>query len=39
MIGVFGHDSALYTYTGLGTTWANETNHGMNHAPGAELIA
>ena len=25
--------------TGLGTTWANEMNLGVNHAPGAGLIA
>ena len=26
MNGVLGHDSALYGYTGPGTTWANEMN-------------
>ena len=25
MISVLGHDSALLGYTGVGTTWANET--------------
>ena len=39
MIGVLGHDSALYGYTGLGTTWANDMNFVMNHALGAGLIA
>ena len=35
MNGVLGHDSALSGYTGPGTTWANEMNFGMEHAPGA----
>ena len=30
MYGVLGHDSALY-----GTTWANEMDFVMNHAPAA----
>ena len=38
-----GHDAAMDNtilyYTGPGTTWANEMNFGMNHAPGAGLIA
>ena len=38
MIGVLGHDSAMSGYTGLGTTWANETNFVVNLAPGAGLI-
>ena len=28
MIGVLGHDSALYGYTGPEKTWANEMNLG-----------
>ena len=36
MNGVLGHDSALYTRPG--TTWANEMNFVMNHAPHAESI-
>ena len=39
MIGVLGHDSALKGYTGLETTWANEMNFVMHHAPGAGTIA
>ena len=37
MIGVLaiGHESALLGYTRPGTTWFNEMNFGMNHAPGA----
>ena len=38
MISVSGHDYKLSGYTGLGTTWINETNIGMNHAPGAGSI-
>ena len=34
-----GHDSALKGFTGPGTTWANEINFVMNHAPGAGSIA
>ena len=37
--GVSGHSSALYGYTGPGTTWANDTNFVMNHAPSAGTIA
>ena len=37
MNGVLGHDSALLGYTGPGTTWVNEMNSAMNHAPGALL--
>ena len=33
MIAVLGHDSAL-----VETSWANEMNVVMNHAPGARLI-
>ena len=33
MNGVLGHGSALYGYTGSGTTWENEMNFVMNHAP------
>ena len=39
MINVLGHDSELHLYTGQGTTWANEMNFGMAHAPGAGSIA
>ena len=38
MIGVLSHDSALSRYTGPGTTWANEMNFVMTHAPGAGSI-
>ena len=34
MNGVLSHKSALLGYTGLSTTWANEMNFLMNHAPG-----
>ena len=34
MNGGLGHDYALQGYPGPGTTLANETNLGMNHAPG-----
>ena len=33
--GVLGHNSTLLDYTGPGTTWANEMNFVMIHAPGA----
>ena len=33
MTGILGHDSALQGYIGPGTTWANEMNFVMNHAP------
>ena len=36
---LLGHDSALLGYAGPGTTWANEMNFVMNHAPGAGSIA
>ena len=39
MNGVLDHDSALSGYTGPGTTWANEMNFVINHAPGAGSIA
>ena len=39
MNGVINHDSVLQGYTELGTTWANEMNFVMNHAPGAGLLA
>ena len=39
MNGVLGHDSVLYVYTRPGTTWANEMNIVVNHAPGAGSIA
>ena len=39
MNGALGHDSALYGYTGPGTTWAHEMNFVMNHAPGALSLA
>ena len=32
---VLGHHSTLQGYIGLGTTWPNEINFVMNHAPGA----
>ena len=38
-IGVLGHDSVSQGYTGQDTTWANEINFVMNHAPGAGSIA
>ena len=38
MNGVAGHDSALQGYAWPGTTWDNEMNFGMNHAPGAGSI-
>ena len=38
MNGILGHDSAQ-GYTGLETTWANEMNSAMYHAPGAGSIA
>ena len=34
-----GHDSVLQGYTGPETTWANEVNYVMNHAPSAGSIA
>ena len=37
MNGILGNDSALQGHTG--TTWTNEMNLVMNHAPGAGLIA
>ena len=39
LIGVLGHDSALWAYTGPETNWANDINFVMNHAPGAGSIA
>ena len=36
--GILGHESTLYGYTGHGTTWANEMNFVLNHAPGAGSI-
>ena len=39
MTGVLDHDSAIQGYTQPGTTWANEMNIVMNHAPGAGSIA
>ena len=33
-----GYDSVLWGYTGPGTTWTNETNFVMKHAPGAGSI-
>ena len=35
MNAVLGHNSALQGYTGSETTWTNEMNFVMNHAPGA----
>ena len=37
--GILGHDSALYGYTGPGTTWVNEMSFVMKHAPSAGSIA
>ena len=39
MNGVLGHDYALEGYIGARTTWANEMNFSMNHAPGAGSIS
>ena len=39
MNSVQGHNSALEGYTAPETTWANEMNFIMNHAPGAGSIA
>ena len=39
MNGVLALDSALYSYTGMGITWANEMKFVMSHAPGVESIA
>ena len=39
MAGILGHDAALYGYTGPRTTWANEMNLFMNHAPDAGSFA
>ena len=39
MIGILGHNSALYGYTKPWTTWANELNFAMNHDPNAGSIA
>ena len=39
MNGVLGNDYALSGYYGETTTWANEMDIVMNHAPGAGLIA
>ena len=36
---ISNHDSALKAYTGIRTSWANEINFGINHAPGAGSIA
>ena len=36
---VFGHNSVLQSYTGLGTSWVNTMNFGINHAQGAGLTA
>ena len=39
MNGVFGNNSELEGHTGMGTTWANEMNFGMNRVPDARSIA
>ena len=39
MNAVLGNNSALEDYAVPWTTWANEINFGMNHAPGAGSIA
>ena len=39
MIGVLGHDSALQGYASPETTWANEMNFVVIHAPDAGSIA
>ena len=38
MNGVLGHDSGFVRLFGPGTTWANERNFVVNHAPGAGSI-
>ena len=38
MISVLGHDSQRKAILGRGTTWANEINFVLDHAPGAGLI-
>ena len=38
MIADLGNSNALYSYNGTGTTWANDMNFDMNHAPSAGLI-
>ena len=39
MVDVKSKHYTLQGYSGPRTTWANERNFVMNHAPGAELIA
>ena len=39
MLCVLGNDSALQSCTDLRTTWPNEMDFDMNHAPGAKSIA
>ena len=34
IIDILNHNSALQGYTRPGTTWANEENFVVNHAPG-----
>ena len=36
---VLDHGSVLQGYTGPGTTWTNEVNFGMKHAPRAGSFA
>ena len=38
MNGVLGHNVALSGFTGQMTTWVNEINFSLNHAPGAGSI-
>ena len=38
MNGVLGHHAELLRNTRLGTSWTNEMNFGMNHAPRARSI-
>ena len=39
MNGDLGHNSPLYSYTGLGTTWANKMKFGINDVLGAKSTA
>ena len=38
MNGAIDHNSALLGYIGPETTWVNEMNFGLKHAPGAGSI-
>ena len=39
MNGILGHDSAVYSNSGLEKSWVNGMNFVMNHACGAGLLA